>query len=243
MKSRDQIADQFDWTSSESTPVEWEVTEGLVPYPLALERMELEAEAIARGEQPERVWLLEHPPLFTAGTSAVRSDLIDADRFPVYATGRGGQYTYHGPGQRVVYVMLDLSRRRRDVRGFVSALEEVMINALKRFGIHGERREDRVGIWVERPDKGDGCEDKIGAIGIRLRKWVSFHGLSINVAPDLEHYSGIVACGVREHGQTSLRDLGVYARMDEVDEALRHAFEGIFGRTVCAGDKIATAAI
>ena len=181
---------------------------------------------------PELVWLLEHPPLYTAGTSAKPEDLIEA-RFPVHQTGRGGQFTYHGPGQRVAYVMLDLNRRGPDVRRFVATLEEWIIRTLAAFNVRGERREDRIGVWVRRPDKGDGCEDKIAAIGIRVRKWVTLHGIALNVEPDLSHFSGIVPCGVSEqrYGVTSLADLGLPVTMAEVDMALRREFETLFGRT------------
>ncbi len=229
MRKRDDIAIGIDWRPSPAAPVKWEVMDGLIPYPLAIERMEVLAELIHLGKEPERVWLLEHPPLYTAGTSASDHDLKDPHRFPVYATGRGGQYTYHGPGQRVAYVMLDLNRRKRDVRAFVAALEQWLINTLNEFNIPGERREDRVGIWVQRPDRGADVEDKIAALGIRLRKWVTFHGISLNVEPNLEHFSGIVACGVEKHGQTSLVDLGLPVSMFEADIALRHCFEEIFG--------------
>ncbi len=192
--------------------------------------MEARAAAVLAGQAPELVWLLEHPPLYTSGTSARPEELIEP-RFPVHATGRGGQFTYHGPGQRVAYLMLDLNRRAPDVRRYVATLEEWIIRALARFGVQGERREDRVGVWVPRPDKGEGFEDKIAAIGIRLKRWVSLHGIALNVAPDLTHYSGILACGVsdRRYGVTSLRDLGLTASMTEVDEALRREFEPLFG--------------
>ncbi len=208
-------------------PVKWEMAASPVAYPVAVARMEREAEAIAKGQAPERVWLLEHPPLYTAGTSASPRDLVTPDRFPVFKTGRGGQYTYHGPGQRVAYVMLDLKRRGQDVRAFVAGLEAWIIDTLAALGVEGERREDRVGVWVARP----GREDKIAAIGIRVRRWVSFHGISLNVAPDLCHFDGIVPCGVREHGVTSLADLGIAASMSEVDAALHASFERIFGPT------------
>ena len=192
--------------------------------------MNARAAAIADGSAGDLVWLLEHPPLYTAGTSARAADLLDA-RFPVFDAGRGGQLTYHGPGQRVVYLMLDLKRRGADVRCFVADLEEWLIRTLARFGVAGERREDRVGVWVRRPDLGAGREDKIGAIGIRVRRWVSLHGISLNVDPDLSHFSGIVPCGVADprYGVTSLRALGCRATMHEVDEALRREFEAVFG--------------
>lgn len=219
---------------SSAPPVEWVVSDGLVPYPEALAAMEARAAAIAEGAAAECVWLLEHPPLYTAGTSARPEDLVDA-RFPVYETGRGGQFTYHGPGQRVAYVMLDLKRRSPDVRRYVSALEAWIIGTLSAFNVTGERREDRVGVWVRR--KGGG-EDKIAAIGIRVRRWVTFHGISLNVEPDLSHFGGIVPCGVREHGVTSLADLGLPVTMAEVDAVMRVAFEEVFGATV-AGEALA----
>jgi len=211
----------------------WEVSDGVVAYPAAVERMEREAAAIAGAAAPERVWLLEHPPLYTAGTSASAADLVDPGRFPVYRTGRGGQYTYHGPGQRVAYVMLDLSRRGSDVRAFVAGLESWLIGALARLGVEGERREDRVGVWVRRDN---GREDKIAAIGIRVRRWVTYHGVSLNVSPELGHFSGIVPCGVRAHGVTSLADLGRTCDMGEVDAALRAGFEAMFGPVVQRND-------
>jgi lipoyl(octanoyl) transferase len=190
------------------------------------------AAAIADGRAGELVWLVEHPPLYTAGTSARPEELIEA-RFPVHMTGRGGQFTYHGPGQRVAYAMLDLKRRGPDVRRFVATLEEWIIRTLAAFGVAGERREERIGVWVRRPDKGDGHEDKIAALGIRVQRWVTLHGIAINVAPELAHFAGIVPCGVADarYGVTSLADLGVAAGMAEVDEALRREFEGLFGRT------------
>jgi lipoyl(octanoyl) transferase len=211
--------------------VGWRVSTDPVAYPEAVAFMEVRAKAIADGEAGELVWLLEHPPLYTAGTSAKRADLVAPDRFPVYEAGRGGQYTYHGPGQRVAYVMLDVRRRGGDVRAFVHGLEAWLIDALAAFGVVGETRSDRVGVWVRRPDRGAGVEDKIAAIGIRLRRWVSFHGISLNVATDLEHFSGIVPCGVKAHGITSLEDLGIGATMTDVDHALRAAFERHFGPT------------
>ncbi|MFG1402886.1 lipoyl(octanoyl) transferase LipB [Xanthobacter sediminis] len=210
-------------------PVQWMISEGLVPYDASLAAMEARVAAIADGEAGEAVWLLEHPPLYTAGTSARPEDLVEA-RFPVFDAGRGGQFTYHGPGQRVAYVMLDLHRRAPDVRRYVSALEAWLIGTLSAFNVTGERREDRVGVWVRR----HGDEDKIAAIGIRVRRWVTFHGISLNVEPDLSHFGGIVPCGVREHGVTSLADLGLPVSMPEVDAVLRVAFEEVFGPTVPA---------
>ena len=220
--------------SSLHPAVGWRVSDAPVAYPEALAFMEARAKAIAEGEAGELVWLLEHPPLYTAGTSAKAADLVAPDRFPVFEAGRGGQYTYHGPGQRVAYVMLDVRRRGADVRAFVHDLEGWMIDTLATFGVVGETRDDRVGVWVRRPELGASVEDKIGAIGIRLRRWISFHGISLNVAPDLEHFSGIVPCGVRQHGVTSLADLGIRAGMSEVDAALRAAFERRFGPTLSA---------
>jgi lipoyl(octanoyl) transferase len=212
--------------------VEWRISAGPVPYPAAVAEMEARAAAIADGTAAELVWLLEHPPLYTAGTSGKQDDLLDP-RFPLFTTGRGGQLTYHGPGQRVAYVMLDLKRRRPDVRAYVAGLEEWIIRTLDAFNVRGERREDRVGVWVRRPDKGAGYEDKIAAIGVRLRRWVSFHGIAINVEPDLSHFSAIVPCGVVDprYGVTSLVDLGLPVTMEDVDVALRRAFEELFGAT------------
>jgi lipoyl(octanoyl) transferase len=208
-------------------PVRWEIAAGLVSYEAAVARMEREVAAIAKGEAPELVWLLEHPALYTAGTSAKDSDLISPSRFPVHFTGRGGQYTYHGPGQRVAYVMLDLKKRGQDVRAFVAGLEEWLIATLAAFNVKGERREDRVGVWVQR----DAGEDKIAAIGIRVRHWVSYHGISLNVDPDLSHFDGIVPCGVRDHGVTSLVDLGLPVTLADADVALKNSFQNIFGVT------------
>ena len=212
-----------------SPPVDWITSPGLTPYPAAVAAMEARAAAIREGSASEAVWLVEHPPLYTSGTSARPEDLVDARRFPVFAAGRGGQYTYHGPGQRVVYVMLDLERRGRDVRAFVRALEGWVIDTLAEFGVRGEVRAGRVGVWVVRPDRtraadGSQCEDKIAAIGVKLRRWVSFHGLSINVEPDLSHYAGIVPCGLAGYGVTSLVDLGLPVTMEDLDMALRTAF-------------------
>ncbi|MBV9910402.1 MAG: lipoyl(octanoyl) transferase LipB [Hyphomicrobiales bacterium] len=221
----------------DAPPVEWVVSPGLTQYPDALMEMETRAEAIARGDASERVWLIEHPPLYTAGTSAKESDLIEA-RFPVHRTGRGGQFTYHGPGQRVAYVMLDLKRRRPDVRAYVASLERWLIETLKSFDIVGETREARVGVWVARPDKpasplGEMAEDKIAAIGVRVRRWATLHGVALNVDPDLTHFSGIAPCGIREahYGVTSLADLGRPVTMAQADAALRAAFEKVFGPT------------
>lgn len=219
------LRDDINLCLRSADPVTWEVSDGLVPYPDAMARMDAHVDAIARGTEPERVWLLEHPPLYTAGTSAHEDDLVERERFPVFKTGRGGQYTYHGPGQRVGYVMLDLKRRGGDVRAFVAALEQWVIDTLDQFNIKGERREDRVGVWVRRGSR----EDKIAAIGIRVRHWVTFHGISINVEPDLTHFSGIVPCGIREHGVTSLVDLGLPVTMADLDVALQKTFTPIFG--------------
>ncbi|NKB51414.1 MAG: lipoyl(octanoyl) transferase LipB [Rhizobiaceae bacterium] len=219
--------------SNGAPAVDWIISDDPVDYQTAINWMEDRAQAIAQGEARECVWLLEHTPLYTAGTSADSSDLVQPDRFPVHQTGRGGQYTYHGPGQRVAYVMLDLKRRQPDVRVFVSALERWVIDTLDAFNVVGERREDRVGVWVARPEKaapdGQIAEDKIAAIGIRLRKWVSFHGIAINVEPDLEHFAGIIPCGVTQHGVTSLIDLGLPVTLADVDIALKAAFQPIFG--------------
>ena len=216
-------------------PVEWLRSDGLVGYEEAVAFMETRAEAIAHGEAAECVWLLEHPPLYTAGTSARDEDLIDAAGFPVYRTRRGGEFTYHGPGQRVVYVMLDLNRRGQDVRCFVHALEHWVIRALGDFAVRGERRAGRVGVWVVRPDRppqpdGSPAEDKIAAVGVRLRRWVSFHGIAINVEPDLTHFEGIVPCGIRGHGVTSLVDLGLPVTMADLDLALMRHFDAVMGR-------------
>jgi lipoyl(octanoyl) transferase len=212
--------------------VEWRIEDAPVAYPTALAAMEARVAAIAAGDASEQVWLLEHPPLYTSGTSGKAADLLEP-RFPMFETGRGGQLTYHGPGQRVAYVMLDLKRRRPDVRAYVAALEEWIIRTLAAFNVRGERREDRVGVWVKRPDKGEGFEDKIAAIGVRLKRWVSFHGIAINVEPDLSHFAAIVPCGVADprYGVTSLVDLGLPVTMTDVDVALRQAFEEIFGMT------------
>ncbi len=214
--------------------VEWHRSDGIVPYPDAIAAMEERVERIAAGAAGEAIWLLEHPPLYTSGTSARPEDLTDPQRFPVYDARRGGQYTYHGPGQRVVYVMLDVGRRGRDVRKFVKQLEAWVIAVLDEFNVTGEARQGRVGVWVQRHDKpltqaGLPPEEKIAAIGIRLRKWISFHGISINVEPSLEHFSGIVPCGIAEHGVTSLVDLGLPVTIDDVDVALRRRFDEVFG--------------
>ncbi len=214
--------------------VEWTTSEGLVAYPDAQAQMEARVGEIIAGTAPEMVWLLEHPPLYTAGTSAEAADLIDPDRFPVYQARRGGEYTYHGPGQRVAYAMLNLNERERDVRKYVWLLEEWIIRTLAQFNVKGERREGRVGVWVIRHDKplrpnGQPTEDKIAAIGVRIRRWVTFHGISINVDPDLEHFNGIVPCGIKEFGVTSLVDLGLPVTMEDVDLALRRSFDEVFG--------------
>ncbi|MBA5777954.1 lipoyl(octanoyl) transferase LipB [Stappia sp. F7233] len=218
--------------SDDLPPVEWVISDEPVGYEEAVAEMEARVAAIAEGKTAERVWLLEHPPLYTAGTSAETQDLLAPDRFPVFRSGRGGQYTYHGPGQRVAYVMLDLKRRQPDIRAFIAALEDWIIGSLWNFHVRGERREDRVGVWVRRPDKGRDIEDKIAAIGIRVRRWVSFHGISLNVEPELEHFSGIVPCGIDQHGVTSLVDLGLPVTMAEVDSILRAEFEQRFGPTI-----------
>ncbi len=215
-------------------PVEWRVEPGLTDYAAALATMEVRANAIRAGEAGEQVWLVEHAPLYTAGTSARAADLLEPNRFPVFDAGRGGEYTYHGPGQRVAYVMLDLKRRREDVRAFVTALEDWVIGALDRVNVRGEKRDGRVGVWVARPDKpplpdGSPAEDKIAAIGVRLRRWVSFHGIAINIEPDLGHFSGIVPCGITGYGVTSLVDLGLPITMAEFDVTLKQAFADIFG--------------
>ncbi len=237
MKSNRENLDHSFKPTISAPPVEWVISDGLTDYSKALSSMESHIEKIAAGEAAERIWLLEHPPIYTAGTSAQKNDLLAPDRFPVYEAGRGGEYTYHGPGQRIAYVMLDLKRRRQDVRAFIGALEEWVIQTLASFNVKGERREDRVGVWVVRPDRpssipGEPAEDKIAAIGVRLRKWVSFHGISINVEPDLNHYSGIVPCGISDHGVTSLVDLGLPVTMNDLDVALKNSFENIFGPTV-----------
>jgi lipoyl(octanoyl) transferase len=214
----------------EGSAVEWRVSDSPLPYLEAVAVMEARVADIAAQNAPELVWLLEHPPLYTSGTSGKASDLLDA-RFPIFPTGRGGQLTYHGPGQRVAYVMLNLKARRPDVRAYVASLEEWIIRALASFNVRGERREDRVGVWVKRPDKGAGFEDKIAAIGVRVRRWVSFHGVAINVEPDLSHFNAIVPCGVADprYGVTSLVDLGHPVSMADVDIALRQAFTEVFG--------------
>lgn len=216
---------------SQERPIAWAVSPGLVDYPTAVGAMQRRVEQISLGQATELIWLLEHPALYTAGTSARDTDLIDPDRLPVHRTGRGGQFTYHGPGQRVIYVMLDVKARCGDVRRFVTALEEWIIATLDRFDIHGEPRPDRVGVWVRRPDKGANAEDKIAAIGLRLKRWVSLHGISLNVRPELADYAGIVPCGIAGFGVTSFADLGVSAPMEIVDKVLREEFERRFGPT------------
>jgi lipoyl(octanoyl) transferase len=232
VNSRENL-DLTTFAAAADSAVEWRISNSPVDYAEAVAAMEARAAAIASGEAPELVWLLEHPPLYTLGTSGKAGDLLDP-RFPLIATGRGGQVTYHGPGQRIAYVMLDLKRRRPDVRAYVAALEQWIIETLDAFNIRGEQREDRVGVWVRRPDKGDGFEDKIAAIGVRLKRWVSFHGIAINVEPDLSHFQAIVPCGVVDprYGVTSLVDLGHPVTMADIDIALRQTFADIFGPTV-----------
>ncbi len=212
-------------TTHEDLGIEWRLTENHVSYPDALNFMEDRVGKIFTNESPQTVWLLEHPPLYTAGTSADKEDLIEPDRFPVYDAGRGGQYTYHGPGQRVAYVMLNLNLYNKDVRKFVYNLEEWIIQTLAKFNVKGERREGRVGIWI---DRGNGREDKIAAIGVRVRKWITFHGISINLDPDLSHFEGIVPCGINQHGVTSLVDLGLCISMEDLDVAMKEAFYEVF---------------
>ncbi len=217
---------------------EWRIEEGLTPYPVAIAAMEARVAAIRAGSAGEQVWLVEHPPLYTAGTSARPDDLAQPGRFPAFAAGRGGQWTYHGPGQRTVYVMLDLSRPHggvpaRDVRCFVHGLEAWLIGALARFDVRGERREGRIGIWVA--DRAAGTEAKIGAIGVRVSRWVSWHGVALNVAPDLSHFAGIVPCGIRQHGVTSLHALGIPVSMAEADVALRASWDEVFGAAAISG--------
>ena len=220
------------WNDSirgDGAPVAWAVSSGRVGYDEAVAAMETRVAAISAGEASELVWLLEHPPLYTAGVSSKDAALLTPDRFPVHRTGRGGQFTYHGPGQRVAYVMLDLNRRGRDVRAFVRGLEAWIIDALDRLGVPAGVREGRVGVWVERKGAGWSREDKVAAIGVKVRRWVSFHGISLNVEPDLDHFAGIVPCGISDHGVTSLLDLGLTASMDETDAALKAAFQALFG--------------
>lgn len=219
-------------------PAAWIIADAPVPYPDALAQMKAQALAIAENRAGEAIWLVEHPPLYTAGTSARPDDLLEPNRFPVYDAGRGGQYTYHGPGQRVAYVMLDLRQRGRDIRALVNGLESWAIDTLAAFNVTGERRDGRVGIWVRRPDKGLFREDKIGAIGLRVSKWVSFHGISLNVSPELDHFGGIVPCGITDQGVTSLEDLGQIVSMAEVDMALKKAFVERFGPVEPAGEQV-----
>jgi len=217
--------------------IEWRISDSFVEYADAIEFMEQRVQDIRNNDQPETVWLLEHPALYTAGTSANPVDLVDPDRFPVFTTGRGGQYTYHGPGQRVAYVMLDLKKRGNDVRKFVFDLEEWLIRTLSYFNVIGERRQGRVGIWVRRgaPGTAEAREDKIAAIGVRVRKWITYHGVAINVDPTLDHFEGIVPCGISEHGVTTLWDLGITASITEVDHILRNAFEDVFDVSTTLG--------
>lgn len=221
--------------------VEWVVAQGLVPYEPAVTEMEARVGAIRAGEAAERVWLVEHPPLYTAGTSAQDTDLVDPDRFPVHRTGRGGQYTYHGPGQRVAYVMLDLKRRGGDVRAYVCDLERWLIHTLAAFNVIGERRDGRIGVWVRRQGGGfpggGGAEDKIAALGVRVRRGVTYHGVALNVEPDLGHYAGIVPCGITQHGVTSLHALGQLVSLEEVDAQMRASFEDVFGRATVLAER------
>ena len=214
---------------SDYKPVAWQIEDSLVPYPSALEKMKTQVAEMAANKVQERVWLLEHPPLYTAGTSAKSDDLTDPDFLPVFDAGRGGQYTYHGPGQRVVYFMLDLRERGRDVRAFVRTMESLVIDTLAQFNIEGYQVDGRVGVWVKRPDKGFGKEDKIAAIGVRVSRWISFHGISINLNPELDDYKGIVPCGITDQGVTSFEDLGQLVSMPELDSALKLSFERHFG--------------
>ncbi len=230
---RNRKTGSYDPAAHQASNVAWAVSQEPVPYDRAVSAMEARAADIAAGQASELVWLLEHPPIYTSGTSAKPEDLLTPHRFPVHKTGRGGQLTYHGPGQRVIYVILDVKQRTGDVRAFVALLETWLIAVLEAFGVSGETRAERVGVWVQRPNLGAGREDKIAAIGIRVRRWVSFHGMSLNVAPDLEHFSGIVPCGIREYGTTSLADLRVQnANMENVDTALQTTFEEIIGGDV-----------
>ena len=233
VNARDQLTFGY---GAGAAPEAWRISEAPVPYEAAVADMTAHADAIAEGKAPELVWLLEHPPLYTAGTSSKPAELIEA-RFPVHTSGRGGQLTYHGPGQRVAYLMLDLKRRGPDVRRFVATLEEWIIRTLAACNVRGERRDDRVGVWVRRPEKGAGREDKIAAIGVRVQRWVTLHGMALNVDCDLSHYSGIVPCGVNEprYGVTSLADLGLTVSMPEVDMILRREFEPLFGPTYAVG--------
>ena len=225
-----EVCGAFGMRRSDGATVEWAISPEPIPYPAAVATMEARALAIVEGRASELVWLLEHPPLYTAGVSAKAADLLSPGRLPVFESRRGGQYTYHGPGQRVAYVMLDLRARKRDVNAFVRALEAWIIDALAAFNVKGEVRPGRVGVWVDRTASGGPPqEDKVAAIGVRLRRWVSFHGISLNVEPDLAHFDGIVPCGLREHGVTSLVDLGLLVTLDEADAALKSNFEKIFG--------------
>lgn len=223
---------------ADDQPASWQIDDELIPYPIALEKMKARVAGIATNVAGEKVWLLEHPPLYTAGTSANKADLTDPNFLPVFDAGRGGQYTYHGPGQRVVYLMLDLRERGRDVRAFVRTMESLVIDTLAQFNIHGYQVDGRVGVWVKRPDKGFGREDKIAAIGVRISRWVSFHGISINLNPDLDDYKGIVPCGIVDQGVTSFEDLGQLVSMPELDSALKISFERHFGPIEIGGVKI-----
>jgi len=227
--NKKQISENF--LRQDQLPVEWLIGNNPIPYPFALDFMKKRAQDIAKGEANELIWLLEHPPLYTAGTSARQTDLLEPEKFPIFEAGRGGQYTYHGPGQRVAYVMLDLTKRQRDIRALVKSLQAWIIATLANHNIKGEIREDRIGVWVKRPERGKNCEDKIAAIGVRVSRWVSFHGISLNIAPDLSHYNGIVPCGISDYGVTSFEDLGHIISLEEVDISLKEAFEKQFGAT------------
>lgn len=228
----DQANSSFYRNSDHKMLPEWRVSNSPVDYEEAVSWMEQRVAAIAAGLEPECIWLIEHPPLYTAGTSANREDLLIEDRFPVYKTGRGGQYTYHGPGQRIAYVLLNLKQRRQDIRAFIFELEAWIIDILAELDVPGERKEGRVGVWIDRPDGQHIREDKIAAIGVRVRRWITFHGISLNICPDLSHYAGINPCGVKEHGVTSLRDLGLEIEPAELDRIIRSTFENRFGPTL-----------
>ncbi len=217
---------------NDNIPTEWLISENPVPYLQAIKFMKQRAKDISMGDAKELVWLLEHSPLYSAGTSAKDKDLIDPDKFPVFTSGRGGQYTYHGPGQRIIYIMLDLTKRGKDIRAYIKALEGLIINTLSQFNIKGKIHEGKVGVWVDRPEKGNNCQDKIAAIGVRVSRWVSFHGISLNISPNLSHYDGIIPCGISDNGVTSFEDLGHITPIEQVDVILRQVFEEKFGTTI-----------